>query len=84
VEHWEALDPIPRYRNYLHHVGVWNERLDERVKARSERMRTELRSGVVDAPDFDITDIFDTTYADITPDLVEQRQRLLTELAKEA
>jgi 2-oxoisovalerate dehydrogenase E1 component alpha subunit len=84
VEHWEALDPIPRYRNYLHHVGVWKERLDERVKARSERMRAELRAAVIDAPDFDITEIFDTTYADITPDLVEQRQRLLTELAKEA
>ncbi len=83
VAHWAALDPIPRYRNYLRHVGVWNERLDERVRARSARMRTELRDAVVGAPDMAITEMFDTTYADITPELVEQRQQLLTELAKE-
>src|ERR1700741_889971 len=27
VEHWAALDPIPRYRSYLQNVGVWSERL---------------------------------------------------------
>ena len=84
VEHWAALDPIPRYRNYLRHVGVWTERLDERVQAKSARMRTELRDAVVEAPDIAVTEMFDTTYADITPELVEQRQQLLTELAKEA
>jgi 2-oxoisovalerate dehydrogenase E1 component alpha subunit len=84
VEHWAVLDPIPRYRNYLRHVGVWTERLDERVQAKSARMRTELRDAVVEAPDIAVTEMFDTTYADITPELVEQRQQLLTELAKEA
>ena len=69
VERWAALDPIPRYRNYLRHVGVWNERLDERVQARSARMRAELRDAVVGAADIDVTEMFDTTYADITPDL---------------
>jgi len=83
VEHWAALDPIPRYRTYLRHIGVWNERLDERVRTRSARMRTELRGALVGAPDVAVTDMFDTTYADITPDLVEQRQQLLNELAKE-
>jgi 2-oxoisovalerate dehydrogenase E1 component subunit alpha len=84
VERWAALDPIPRYRNYLRHVGVWTDRLDERVQAKSARMRTELRDAVVEAPDIAVTEMFDTTYADITPELVEQRQQLLTELAKEA
>ena len=83
VDHWAALDPIPRYRNYLRHLGVWSDRLDERVQARSARMRTELRATVVDAPDIDVTDLFDTIYADITPDLARQRQQLLSELAKE-
>jgi 2-oxoisovalerate dehydrogenase E1 component alpha subunit len=83
VDHWAALDPIPRYRNYLRHIGVWSERLDERVQARSARMRTELRDAVVEAPDLAVTDMFDTTYAEITPDLADQRQQLLAELAKE-
>lgn len=84
VEHWAALDPIPRYRNYLRHVGVWTERLDERVQARSTRMRAELRDAVVNAPDIAVTEMFDTTYADITGDLAEQRRQLLSELAKES
>ena len=83
VEHWAALDPIRRYRNYLRHVGIWSERLDERVQARSARMRTDLRAAVVEAEDIDVTEMFDTTYADITPDLARQRQQLLSELAKE-
>lgn len=84
VDHWAALDPIPRYRKYLRHVGVFSERLDERVQAKSTRMRAELRQAVVNAPDMDVTEMFDTTYADITPELAQQRQQLLSELAKEA
>jgi 2-oxoisovalerate dehydrogenase E1 component alpha subunit len=83
VDEWAALDPIARYRNYLRHVGVWSDRLDERVQARSARLRSDLRAALVDAPDIDVTDLFDTTYADITPDLARQRQQLLSELAKE-
>lgn len=84
VQQWEALDPIPRYRTYLQNTGVWSERLDERVAARSKRLRAELRDAVVGAPDFDVAEVFDTVYAEITPDLARQRDRLLAELAKEA
>jgi 2-oxoisovalerate dehydrogenase E1 component alpha subunit len=84
VDHWLARDPIPRYRTYLQSVGVWNERLEERVSHRSERLRTELRESVVGAPDFDVAEMFDTVYHDITPALAEQRDQLLAELAKEA
>jgi pyruvate dehydrogenase E1 component alpha subunit len=84
VAYWAARDPIQRYRNYLQAIGVWTERLEERVTAKSKRLRTELRESVVDADDFDIAEMFDTVYHDITPELVRQREELLTELAKEA
>lgn len=84
VDRWRALDPIPRYRTYLQGAGVWTERLEDRVTARSKRLRAELRDAVVGAPDFDVAEVFDTVYHDITPDLAEQRDRLLAELAKEA
>ena len=70
--------------HYLRSIGVWTERLDERVAAKSARLRAELRESVVGAEDFDVTDMFDTVYHDITPDLMAQRQQLLAELAKEA
>src|ERR1700752_2672431 len=83
VAQWAARDPIQRYRTYLQSVGVWTERLEERVAAKSKRLRTELRDSVVDADDFDVAEMFDTVYHDITPDLAHQREQLLAELAKE-
>ena len=84
LDYWIARDPISRYRSYLQSVGVWTERLEERVAARSKRLRTELREAVVGAPDIDITEMFDTVYHDITPTLAAQREQLVAELAKEA
>jgi pyruvate dehydrogenase E1 component alpha subunit len=84
LDRWAARDPIPRYRNYLARRGLWSGRLEERVAAHSKRLRTELRDAVFGAPDIDITEMFDTVYSEITPNLVAQREQLLTELAKEA
>lgn len=84
VEHWLELDPIPRFRAYLQAEQVWNGRLEERVAAKSQRLRTELRDAIVGAADFDVAEVFDTVYHDITPDLAAQREQLLAELAKEA
>ncbi|MCT7660519.1 pyruvate dehydrogenase (acetyl-transferring) E1 component subunit alpha [Mycobacterium deserti] len=84
VAQWAARDPITRYRTYLQSVGVWSDRLEERVGARSKRLRAELRDAIVGAEDFDVTEMFDTVYHDITPDLVAQREQLRAERAKEA
>jgi 2-oxoisovalerate dehydrogenase E1 component alpha subunit len=83
VDQWAARDPISRYRSYLQRLGVWTERLEQRVTAKSKRLRAELREAVVGADDIDITEMFDTTYAEITPALAAQREQLLAELAKE-
>jgi pyruvate dehydrogenase E1 component alpha subunit len=83
VQRWLARDPVARYRTYLESVGVWSERLEQRVSTRSKRLRAELRDGIVGAPDVDPAEIFDTVYADITPNLVQQRNELVAELAKE-
>jgi pyruvate dehydrogenase E1 component alpha subunit len=83
VAHWAARDPIARYRAYLQSIGVLSDRLDERVAAKSKRLRGELRDAVVGADDFDVTEMFDTVYHDITPDLLAQREQVLAELAKE-
>jgi pyruvate dehydrogenase E1 component alpha subunit len=84
VDKWTALDPIPRYRTYLQNVGVWTERLEHRVQTRSARLCAELRDAIINTPDMDIGDLFDTVYAEITPTLQSQRDELMAELAKEA
>jgi 2-oxoisovalerate dehydrogenase E1 component alpha subunit len=84
VEHWRARDPISRYRAYLQGVGVLTPRVEDRVTARSQRLRAELRDAVIHTPDIDVAEVFDTVYADITPDLAAQRDQLLAEIAREA
>ncbi|MBS9533449.1 pyruvate dehydrogenase (acetyl-transferring) E1 component subunit alpha [Mycobacterium sp. M1] len=82
LDRWAALDPIPRYRAYLRNIGVWSDRLDERVIARAKRLRTELRDATVGAADVDIDEVFTAVYAEITPELQEQRAMLRAELAR--
>lgn len=83
VDHWARRDPITRYRTYLENLGLWGERLQERVEARSKRLRTELRETVFDAPDRDVAEVFDTVFAELTPDLAAQRRQVLAEIARE-
>jgi pyruvate dehydrogenase E1 component alpha subunit len=84
VERWRARDPIARYRTYLESVSVWTARLEERVAGRAARLRSELRDAVINTPDVDVAEVFDTVYHDITPELARQRDQLLAELAEEA
>jgi pyruvate dehydrogenase E1 component alpha subunit len=46
-------------------------------------MRAELRDAMINTPDVDVAEVFDTVYHDITPELARQRDQLATELAKE-
>jgi pyruvate dehydrogenase E1 component alpha subunit len=84
LQYWRARDPIDRYRVYLQATGVWTERLEERVRTRSQRMRAELRDAMINTPDVDVAEMFDAVYHDITPELARQRDQLAAELAKEA
>ncbi len=84
VERWRARDPVIRFRHYLQHTGVWTDRLQERITRRAQRLRTDLREHVVGDPDVDVSEVFDTVYHRITPELARQRDELTAELAKEA
>ena len=82
LQYWRARDPIDRFRTYLTATGVLTERLEERVATRSQRLRAELRDAVINTPDIDVGEVFDTVYHDITPELARQRDQLAAELAK--
>ncbi|CRZ13384.1 pyruvate dehydrogenase (acetyl-transferring) E1 component subunit alpha [Mycolicibacterium neworleansense] len=84
VDEWLARDPIARYRTYLQNAGLLDDRLEQRVGARSRRLCAEVREALVGAADVDPTELFDSVYAEITPDLAHQRDQLSAELAKEA
>ncbi|MEB3067605.1 pyruvate dehydrogenase (acetyl-transferring) E1 component subunit alpha [[Mycobacterium] vasticus] len=83
VQQWAALDPIPRYRTYLDNTGIWSQRLQDRLDARAKRLRTELREATVGAGDIDVDEVFTAVFAEITPELQQQRRALHAELARE-
>ncbi len=83
LEFWAAHDPISRYRSFLQSAGVWNERLEKRAAAKSTKLRSDLRNSVIHEADIDVGEMFDSVYAAITPDLADQRDRLVAELTKE-
>lgn len=83
VQRWAELDPLPRYRSYLRGIGLWSERLEERVAGRAKRLRDELRAATVDAPDVDIDTVFTSVFSEITPELQTQQHMLRVELARE-
>jgi pyruvate dehydrogenase E1 component alpha subunit len=84
LDRWSALDPIVRYRTYLESIGVWSPRTESVIEGRAARLRTELRDAVFGAPDVDATELFEHVYAEMTPDLIAQRDQLLAELRREA
>jgi pyruvate dehydrogenase E1 component alpha subunit len=83
LDRWQMLDPIPRYRAFLRGQGLWSQRLEDRIAARSTRLRAELRDAVFEAPDVDIDEVFTTVYAEMTPGLEAQRQQLRNEIRRE-
>lgn len=83
VDHWAALDPIPRYRAYLESIGMWSQGFADRVAATAARLRVELRESTVGADDADIDEVFNTVFTDMTPELRNQREALRAELARE-
>ena len=60
---------------------MWTQRVEETVAARSARLRTELRAAVA-VPPRDVTEVFDTVFAEITPSLAAQRQTTAHRLAE--
>ncbi len=83
LDRWTALDPVPRYQTYLRALGEWSDGVEQQVAAQAARLRAELRSAVVDAPDVDVAELFTTVFADTTPALQEQRRALSAELARD-
>lgn len=84
LDRWQARDPIPRYRAYLEGRRLWTQRLEDRIAARSRRLRAELREAVLAAPDIDIDEVFTSVYAEMTPGLEAQRRQLRAEMLREA
>ena len=83
VSEWKKKDPIDRVRRYLDARGIWSE---ARGKELREAVSAEIEAAVEAAenlPPPDPDDIFRYTFADLTPQLREQREMLREALRNE-
>ena len=77
MEAWKLKDPVERLKAYLVRSGQADAAFFETLDAESDELAARVRQGTLEMPDPDPASMFDNTYAEITPELVEQRETFL-------
>jgi len=73
LEEWKLRDPIARVKAYLARTGIADAAFFDSVEAEADKLAVRIRTGTVEMPDPPGTAIFDTVYAELTPELEAQR-----------
>ncbi|CBG75712.1 PROBABLE PYRUVATE DEHYDROGENASE E1 COMPONENT (ALPHA SUBUNIT) PDHA (PYRUVATE DECARBOXYLASE) (PYRUVATE DEHYDROGENASE) (PYRUVIC DEHYDROGENASE) [Streptomyces scabiei 87.22] len=84
VERWRAADPLIRLETYLRARGALTDQDIAAVGEEAEELAAELRAGMNAETVGDPLELFDHVYAELTPQLREQRALLAAELAETA
>jgi 2-oxoisovalerate dehydrogenase E1 component alpha subunit len=77
VEDWKRRDnPITRFRKYLEDQGLWNDEKENeaRVRLKKEVLKAFAQGEKEQKPP--IARMFEDVYAELTPDLVQQKREL--------
>ena len=78
VEEWKSLDPMLRLQKYLKGKGLWNEDLEVKIRVESETIVNQAIQEAEAVPPPKPEEIFHYTFAELTPNLKEQMDDLLT------
>jgi pyruvate dehydrogenase E1 component alpha subunit len=73
VERWKLKDPIARVEAYLKRNGMADQEFFDAVSAEAEDLGHHLREGCKALPDPQPLSVFDHVYAEMTDELVTQR-----------
>jgi 2-oxoisovalerate dehydrogenase E1 component alpha subunit len=73
LEEWKLRDPIARLKAHLSRSGIAGPEFFDAVDAEADELAARIRSGTVDMPDPEPTEMFDHVYAEQTPHLAAQR-----------
>ena len=73
VERWRLKDPIERVRAYLQRNGLADQEFFDSVAGEADDLGARLRAGVHELADPSPLSVFDHVYAELTPELEEQR-----------
>ena len=77
VERWKALDPLERYRRWLHASGVGDEAFFQTAEEEAKDYAARIRAGVIDSGPRPVEELFEWVFADLPPHLARQRDEAL-------
>ncbi|MGP4099857.1 pyruvate dehydrogenase (acetyl-transferring) E1 component subunit alpha [Nonomuraea sp. KM90] len=80
VERWEGADPLARLETYLRGRGLLDAAGVAAAHEAAEEFAARVRDGMNADPETDPFELFDHVFADLTPQLREQRELLAAEL----
>ncbi len=78
VEEWKKLDPMLRLQKYLQGKGLWNEEIENKIKAEADKIVNQVIQDAEAFPPPDPKEMFSFTFAELTPTLKEQMDDYLT------
>jgi 2-oxoisovalerate dehydrogenase E1 component alpha subunit len=84
VERWSAEDPVTRLDTYLRSRGVLTDETANAFGEQAEALAADLRTRMNADTTADPLELFEHVFAEPTPQLREQRDLLVAELAAEA
>ncbi len=73
VEEWKTKDPLIRFRKYLTNRKLWNKDKEEALEKEHKDFVTKTFKDVEASGLVSLDDVFDYTYAELTPDLKKQK-----------
>ena len=83
VEIWRKRDPLSRFQKYLRDKGLISH---DQIESLEKEIKAEIQAAVDHAEDQmkaggDPLDMFEHTYAELSPNLIEQQEELKREIA---
>ncbi len=82
VEAWRDRDPLPLMERYLVRHGLFGDAEREALRSAADEQDHLLRRAFESPPDPDPLDLFAHVYSRATPQLAEQRELLVREIAQ--
>ncbi|MFA5524959.1 MAG: thiamine pyrophosphate-dependent enzyme, partial [Tissierellales bacterium] len=83
VKEWEKKDPIERFKKYLIDKGIWSEEEDKKQYEGYENFVGETFKKVEGSGFVPLEDVFNFTYAEMTPNLIDQYEEYKEYLGEE-
>ncbi len=76
---WMQKDPLDRFNRYLETKGIWNDDLENAAVKEAQDLVEKAVSEAENYPRPSVEDVFQYTYSEMSPDLIEQMEKIKAE-----